>query len=89
MSLEEFVCAVAVMHRGTAPEQLRMLFEVRCQMHVCLVQVYTVFPLPAECPACGLYVAKSKQEGKEWLVGGPMCRVVPCFWEVQHHCGNN
>lgn len=30
MSLEEFVCAVAVMHRGTAPEQLRMLFEVRC-----------------------------------------------------------
>eukprot|EP00752_Nemacystus_decipiens_P010349 g9219.t1 len=28
VSLEEFVCAVAVMHRGTAPEQLRMLFEV-------------------------------------------------------------
>ncbi|CAN0067732.1 unnamed protein product, partial [Sphacelaria rigidula] len=28
ISLEEFMCAVAVMHRGSAPEQLRMLFEV-------------------------------------------------------------
>lgn len=29
IALDEFMCAMAVMHRGTAPEQLRMLFEVQ------------------------------------------------------------
>lgn len=33
--MDEFICAVAVMHRGTAAEQLRMLFEV-CVRHICV-----------------------------------------------------
>lgn len=49
VTLEEFICAVAVMHTGNAPEQLRMLFEVCSTVAPFEARDYWVTAVGFEC----------------------------------------